>query len=176
MKKCLLLVLGVALLGACAACRGRGVAVSSNSPEQESKAPEFAYVNTGDVRARQQLVSGWYAIEEGSWRWMAQDAAAMLAVPSQAPIKFDLKLFFPPEHMKRAGSPVTVSVVLDGHHFAQATYDKPGAYELLKPVPAGMLTASAAKVEIHLDRAATPGGDDKRVLGAVVQGIGFRQE
>lgn len=149
---------------------GAGSAVS---PAGTSAPPQFSFIHTGDVRARTQLLSGWYAIEEGAWRWMAKEAEAVLLTPHESPVSFELRLVFPEGYMKRAGGPVTVSVLLERILFVQETYNQPGAYTLHKPVPAGTLPQPSTRVTIRLDRSMPPGGADKRELGAVVQSLGF---
>ncbi len=135
--------------------------------------PELSYLNTGEARSKPQLLSGWHAIEEGSWRWMAREGQAVLLAPQQWPVNFELKLFFPSDHMKRAGGPVTVSVLLSGTLFAQETYSRPGVYTLTQPVPPGAVSTAAPKLTIRLNRALPPSDADKRELGAVVQAFGF---
>jgi len=82
--------------------------VDSNQPPPElpgAKPPEMlSYLQLGDIRSRAQLVSGWYAIEDGAWRWMAPGSGSHATpLPDQA-VQFELQLFFPPDFMRRAGS------------------------------------------------------------------------
>jgi len=136
---------------------------------------EFSYINTGDVRAKPQLISGWHGIEDGAWRWAAREAQAVLATPRDLPVNFEMRLYFPDEHMQRVGGPVTVAVLLDGKPFVQETYPAPGPRTILKPVPAGSLSKPATSVTIRLDRAVGPSDADRRELGVVVQGFGFQK-
>lgn len=136
---------------------------------------ELSYINTGDVRTKPQLLSGWYAIEEGAWRWTAKEAQAVLATPQQSPVNFELRLFLPEAHVKQAGGPVIVSVLLDGNLFAEETYARGGGHTILKPVPAGSLPNPTTKVSFRLNRAVGPTAVDRRELGMVVQGFGFQK-
>jgi hypothetical protein len=157
------------------------LAIDSNrsAPELPGARPELlSYLNLGDIRSRPQLVSGWYAIEDGAWRWMAPEAEATLAPPPlDAPAQFELQLFFPPDFMRRAGSPVTVSVMLNGKPFTSAFYYEPGAHRLAKLVPrellGELLTRPATSVSIRVSPYLPPSATDQRALGAVVQGLGF---
>jgi len=144
-----------------------------DAEEPPPEGPTWSFLRLGDIRSRPQLVSGWHAIEDGGWRWMAQEATAVLRVPADPPATFELQLYFPPDHIKRAGGPVTVSVWMDGKPFAEETYNQPGGYRLVKPVPDGFLTPPESRVEIRLNRAIPPTGADRRELGAVVQEFGF---
>ena len=148
--------------------------VPGASPAASSAArPQFSYINTGDVRAKPQLLSGWYPIEDGAWRWMGKEAQAVLLTPQESPFSFELRLFFPENHMKRVGGPVTVSVLLDGTLFAQETFSRPGNQAIHKSVPAGTLGGPSTKLTIRVDRTIPPTDTDKRELGAVIQGFGF---
>jgi hypothetical protein len=133
----------------------------------------LSYLNMGDIRCRPQLLSGWYTIEEGAWRWMAKEAEAVVRAPSGASPEFTLQLFFPPDYIQRAGGPVTVSVTLDGKPLARETYVRAGGYRVSAVVPRERLTSPEATVAIRLNRAMPPSGAEQRELGAVVSGLGF---
>jgi len=135
--------------------------------------PVLSYLHTGDLRSRPQLLSGWYGIEDGAWRWMAQEASAVLKAPPGVPPDFELQLYFPPDFMRRAGGPVSVAVTLEGRPLTQESYSEPGAYRLRKTVPRELLVSPAVHVAIQLSRAMPPAGAEQRELGAVVQGLGF---
>ena len=138
-----------------------------------AREPSLAYLHAGDLRARPQLLGGWYAIEDGGWRWMGKEAHAVLQTPEESLIDFDLRLFFPENHMERADGPVTVSLLLQDSLFAQQTYSRPGPYTIRKPVPAGSLPQRATRVALRLNRVVPPTDGDQRELGAVIMGFGF---
>jgi hypothetical protein len=133
----------------------------------------LSYLHMGDIRSRAQLVSGWYAIEDGAWRWMAPEAEAALRPLTGASVQFGLQLFFPPDFMRRAGSPVAVSVELNGKPFTKALYFEPGGHTVAKGVPPDLLTWPVTRVSIRVDPYIPPSATDQRALGAVVQGLGF---
>jgi hypothetical protein len=138
--------------------------------------PEFSDLDMGDVRCRPQLISGFYGIEDGAWRWMSKDAQAVLRTPAGASAHLRLKLYFPPDHMARAGGPVTVSAYADGQALEPETYSEPGGHELSRSLPPGLLTSPSVTIRIQMDRAVPPSGDEKRELGAVVQEIGLVED
>ncbi|MGB7762165.1 MAG: hypothetical protein WBL61_20195 [Bryobacteraceae bacterium] len=155
--------------------------LDSNQPPPElpgAKPPEMlSHLNLGDTRSRAQLLSGWYTIEDGSWRWMAPEAKATLRPLPDPAVQFELQLFFPPDFMRRAGSPVTVSVMLNGKPFTSAFYYEPGGHRLAKPIPrellGELLTCPTTTVTIRVNPYIPPSATDQRALGAVVQGLGF---
>ena len=126
-----------------------------------------------DIRSRPQLISGWYTIEDGNWRWMAKDAEVALRPPADAPLTFEMQLYFPGDYMRNAGGPVTVSLAAGDAPLAEATYTEPGGYLLSKPVPRNRLSFPLTRLSIHLNRALPPAGADLRELGVVVQRLGF---
>jgi hypothetical protein len=134
----------------------------------------LSYLHLGDIRSRAQLASGWYAIEDGAWRWMSNQAEATLRpLPIAGPQQFELQLFFPPDFMTRAGTPVAVSVRLNGHPFATSFYYEPGGHTVAKPVPPELLTQPVTHVSIRVTPSIRPTATDLRTLGVVVQGLGF---
>jgi hypothetical protein len=141
--------------------------------EATPEEPKLSYLNLGDIRSKAQLGSGWYGVEDGGWRWMSQQAEAVLRTPALAAPVFEMQLFFPPDFMARAGGPVTVSVLLDGRPFARETYLQPGGYRLAQAVSRGRFTAPTVRVAIQLSRAIPPSASDRRELGAVVSRLGF---
>jgi len=149
-----------------------GLPVPETGLAKPLNTPELAYLELGDLRARPQLLSGWYPIENGAWRWMAKQAQAELRAPP-VPLNFEMLLFFPTDYMQRVGGPVTVSVTIDGKRLTQATYAQPGGHRLESGVPRNLLASPAPKVTVQLNRAIPPGDSEQRELGAVVQQLGF---
>ena len=135
--------------------------------------PSLAYLHAGDLRVRPQLLGRWYPIEDGGWRWIGKQAQAVLLSPGESSVDFELRLYFPEDHMKRAGGPVTVSVLLEDNLLVEKTYSEAGAYSIRQPVTTGSLPHPATRVAIHLDRVVPPTGEEERELGAVVLGLGF---
>ncbi len=127
----------------------------------------------GDIRCKPQLLSGWYPIEDGAWRWMAGQAEAVLRTPAGVPLRFNMQLYFPPNHMQRAGGPVTVSIKINGKPLTEETYSQPGEHRFSQAVLPDLPTFPASKVSIRLNRTMPPSDSDQRELGAVVLGLGF---
>ena len=151
----------------------RPTAASARSATAPVSDPSLSYLHLGDLRARHQLLGRWYPIEDGSWRWMSKEAQAVLRTPEESPVSFELRLYFPENHMKRAGGPVTVSVLLENELLVEKTYRAAGVYTIRQPVPPGSLPHPVTRISIRLDRAVPPTGEERRELGAVVLGFGF---
>lgn len=142
-------------------------------PVRSGEQPGLSYLNLADIRSKAQLRAGWYGIEDGGWRWMSKQAEAILRVPAQGASRFEMQIFFPPDFIERAGGPITVSVLLDGHPFAHETYPQPGGYRLAKAAPPDLPAGSVTHVALQVDRTAPPSKSDRRELGMVVSRLGF---
>lgn len=172
-----------AVLGA--ACADRSIP-SANTPLSGPAAPQqtvatpaatpgrqLSFINTGDPNAQSQLTAGWYAIEDGSFRWIAREARAALAVPAEPATAVEVRLYVPETHLVRVGGRVTATVLLAGKRVARQTYSAAGLYTLRAPAPPGLAQTSPVEFILQLDRAAPPTAADKRELGIVVRGFGF---
>jgi hypothetical protein len=142
----------------------------------EGLAPGLAMapaLKMGDLRSKPQLVSGWYPIEDGAWRWMGKQAEVVLRTPADPALRFEMQLFFTPGYMQSAGGPVTVSIRVNDKPLTKPSYFAPGSYRLEAPVPAGLATFPTSTVSIRLNRALPPSGSELRELGAIVSELGF---
>jgi hypothetical protein len=128
--------------------------------------PTLAYLLMNAPEASAQIVSGLYALEGGAWRWMSGSAVVLLESPGQ-PLPLEAGFTIPDSAPARH-----VELLLDGRVVASETYSAPGTYTLKSPPqsPAG----STATVTLNVDRTFSVPGD-RRELGVVVSGIGFRQ-
>ncbi len=161
-------------LSACSGAPGAGPgpATPSEGPRPE---PRYSYIRTNDLRAAPQLLSGWYQVEEGSWRWMARRSEAVLAAPKRSPSKFEVELALPNGHLALTG-PVKLTVLFNHQWFAEQTYAAEGPGALGRTVPPGLLVSGPLLVTLEVNKARPPGvGGDQRELGAIVLGLGFKE-
>jgi len=155
---------------------GSGTQSASLPPEKkaiESAAALPSTVAAGDPAQAGQLVSGFHAIENNSWRWTARQFAVSLGTPAGAArsgATLELKLTVPPPTIEKLQS-LTLSASIAGKDLGPETYSRPGPYVYRRDVPAGQLGSSPVKVEFQLDKAMQPGGADVRELGVVVSSI-----
>jgi hypothetical protein len=131
------------------------------------------HIKMGDVRSKPQLVSGWYPIEDGAWRWMAKQAEVVLRTPPESGGSFEMAFFLPPGLFQGGGSPVTVSIRVNDKPLIKRSYFASGTYRLTAVVPAGLTAIAASTVSIGLNRALPPSASDLRELGAIVTELGF---
>jgi hypothetical protein len=128
--------------------------------------PALSYLPMNAPEAPAQIISGLYDVESGAWRWMSGSAVVLLKSPAQ-PLPIEAVFTIPDRAPARH-----VELLLDGRVAASETYGGPGAYTLRSPPqsPAG----ETATVTLTVDRTFSAPGD-RRELGVVVAGMGFRQ-
>lgn len=126
-------------------------------------------VTMGDPRSAQQLVSGFYDIEDGSWRWTGKQFVVELGTPLGAAGRgatLALRLTIPAVVIEKNQS-VTLTAAVDGNLLPPETYTKPGEYTYTQDVPASLLGRDSVKVGFEVDKPFHPGGGDERVLGVI---------
>jgi hypothetical protein len=142
---------------------------------EEEKSSLSTFVHVADPRAVSQLGSGFYDVEQGSWRWTGKKFSVLLAVPenaAQKKISLVFKLAVPEPVIQQLKS-VTLSAAVNGTPLKPETYRKPGEYVFTRDVDAKVLGGASAQVEFSLDKALAPGANDSRELGLVATSIGF---
>jgi len=128
--------------------------------------PTLTYLPMNAPEARDQIISGLYEVESGAWRWMSRSAVVLLKSPAQ-PLPIEAVFTIPDAAPARH-----VELLLDGRVAASETYGGPGAYTLKSPPQP--LAGETATVTLTVDRTFSAPGD-RRELGMVVAGIGFRE-
>ena len=168
-----------ALLGLCCllvagapACKRRAV----RSAATDEEAPRMAAVlNRVDPKIEPQLVSGFYGVESGAWRWTAKQFTASLRPPLGAAVKgakLTVKLTVPPVVIDKNKN-VTLSATVGNAALAPETYTTTGDYVFIRDVPPGALAGESVRVDFSLDKAMPPSGGDIRELGIIVLSIGL---
>jgi len=142
---------------------------------EEEKTPLSTVVHVADPKAASQLLSGFYDIEQGSWRWTGKKFSVLLAIPenvTQKKVSLVFKMAVPEPVIQQLKS-VTVTATVNGVALPPETYRKPGEYVFTKDVDAKSLGGASAQVEFMLDKALAPAGNDSRELGLVATSVGF---
>jgi hypothetical protein len=168
--------LAAALALALPGCKQRKVETRPSGGEAASRLATT--VHTNDARSAGQLLSGFYGIENGAWRWTGKQFTVALGVPAGAAQKgavLELKLTVPPVTIEKLQS-VTLSGSVDGAALAPETYTKPGQYSYRRDIPATALKGDSAKASFQLDKAMPPAGADLRELGIIVSAAGLESK
>lgn len=166
-----ILVLSLALVPA--GCR-RHRRVTVQTVEE---APTLAsVVATADPHAGKQLISGFYAVEQNSWRWTAGRFAVLLRPPRTAAVNgaiLQLKFALPEGALSRMKG-VSLSAYVNGTPLASQTYTQAGQFVYNRDIPPNLLTGEVARVDFSLDKTIAPNAADRRELGVVVSMVGFQ--
>ena len=123
--------------------------------------PVLEYLDVKSAQARPQIVAG-----VGDDGWTGRVAEVILKAP-ETPLPLEAVIYIPPQAAARS-----VRLSLNGVEVARATYARDGLYTLIAPPQ--KLDAPEAAVTLTVDKTFTL-PPDRRVLGVVLSGIGFRR-
>jgi len=154
------------------ACKGQHNRVTVQN--EEESAPRLAsLVRMNDPNASAQLLSGFYSLENNSWRWTSGKFSVLLRTPLTAAqgavVTFAFSL---PDIVIRKLRKVVITASVNGTKLKSAEFDKPGANSFTADVPPALLTGESVKVDFTLDKTVPP-DVDKRDLGVVANSIGI---
>jgi hypothetical protein len=123
-----------------------------------------------DTSTSNQLLSGFWWLESGSWRWTARQFSVALQPPAHAEQRgatLNLHLYIPDSEIESLGS-MTLTAEVDDTELKPQTYSKGGIYTYTREVPRDALATSVLPVRFSFDRAVPPYKSDGRELAAVV--------
>ena len=162
----------VGLLGAFAGCsRPRNLAVVPEDDREEL----LSVVRVADPQAAVQLASGFWGLENDSWRWTAGRFTVVLRPPAgaaQAGAKLELRLTLPEAVVAQVG-PVVLRASVNGLALEQQSFSEAGEHVFTRLVPAAALLESGVAVEFAVDKSMRPRGGDLRELAVIVTQVGL---
>jgi hypothetical protein len=163
--------IGVVLALAAVLCAGPACKRKRGSPSQSAQEAKRIplTVTIGDPRAAQQLVNGFFDIEDGAWRWTTKQFTIELGTPigasgRGATLEFHFSI---PEAVIAANRSLTLSAAVDGNVLPPQTYTQAGVAVYKQDVPGSLLNKESVKVVFEVDKTFTPGGADTRALGVI---------
>ncbi len=167
------LLLAAAMIAGASGCR-RHKKVTVQTVEE---APALSsVVATADPQAATQLISGFYGIEQNSWRWTAPRFGVALRPPRSASTNgatLQLRFTIPEVAMPRMKG-VTLSAYVAGTALPPETYNQAGQFTYARDVPANLLNGESVRVDFAVDKTMAPTAADRRELGLVVLLVGFQ--
>jgi hypothetical protein len=145
--------------------------------EDEGPASFLSTVNVADPRATDQLMSGFHALEQRSWRWTERKFSVMVQPPPPVPLHqpaLDLKFTLPEAVTDKVGA-VTLTARIGETVIGSEMYSEP-ANDILftREVPDGVLGDEPVLVEFELDKAMPPTELDGRELALVAISIAIK--
>ena len=120
-----------------------------------------------------QLLSGFYGVEAGAWRWTAKSFSVVLKPPpgsERTGAMLRLVLFLPDQQIGKAGA-VILRADADGAPLPPKTFSRAGSYVYAADMPASSLRFDAVCVNFHLDNATVQTGKDARELGLIATSV-----
>jgi hypothetical protein len=131
-------------------------------------------VRMADLHTTRQLVSGFYQLEAGAWRWTGKDFKVLLKVPESASQKggvLTLQGSLPEAELRNG--PVTISASVGGAPLQPETFSKQGELIYRVDVPAAALRSPKIIANFTVDKVfQIP--EDKRQLGIVASVFSLR--
>ncbi|MGA1996121.1 MAG: hypothetical protein ABSH45_10120 [Bryobacteraceae bacterium] len=165
------LVLGAALLSP--GCK-RDQKVQVQPTIEEEDTPRLASAVPMNVpKLAPQLVSGFYPIENNSWRWTGKQFSVLLRPPTAAAQRGAvLSLEFSvPDPVIQTLHAVTLKASVEGTALPPETYTKSGAYTFKREIPASAISGESVRIDFALDKAMPPAGAERRELGVVAVSV-----
>ena len=166
-------VLLVVVVSTLPACRSR-----KQTGEIEEAPGMVSVLPMNDPHTRTQLVSGFYGVESGTWRWTGPKFSVNLQPPPQSAThgaKLVFKLTVPESTIQHLNV-ITLSAKVGDTPLAPETFAKSGDFTYSRDVPSSALQANSVRVDFWLDKFMPPTGADQRQLGIVAQQIGLEQK
>jgi hypothetical protein len=167
------LFLLLALTVTATACKGKHNRVTVQN-EEETTPQVASLVKMNDPGTSAQLLSGFYALENNSWRWTSGNFSVLLRTPPSAAghggvVTF---AFSVPDIAIQKLKSVSIAASVNGMKLNSAEFEKPGANIFTADVPPALLTGESVRVDFALART-IPQDVDKRVLGVVATSVGI---
>jgi hypothetical protein len=167
-----MLIAAISLAPACKSRKVRSRATDEESPRMA------AVLNMGDPKVEPQLITGFYGVEGGAWRWVGKQFTVNLRTPfgsAQKGAKLTVKLTVPSVVIEK-NKTVSLSATAGNVTLAPETYTTPGEYFYIRDVPPSVLTGDTVRVDFALDKVMPPAPPDIRELGVVVLSIGMESK
>lgn len=131
-----------------------------------------------DSAAENQLIAGFYQLEDNRYRWTARRFAVVLNPPAgcrRTGAILQLNLFIPESHLEKLGE-VTLTADVGEVSLEPQTFAKPGPASYIREIPPALLPVNVLlPVVFTFDKATAPFQiSDNRELGAVVTEVSLR--
>ena len=130
-------------------------------------------LDVANASTANQLLSGFWWLESGAWRWTAREFSVALQPPDNAErsgATLLLHLYIPDSQIESLG-PMTLVAMVDGRSLSPETFSKGGTYLYTREIPKELMATSILPVKFSFDKALMPEGADGRELAAIVTGI-----
>lgn len=130
-------------------------------------------VHTADPNAAPQLIRGFHAIEQNSWRWTMSNFSVVLKAPAGASrngATLIANISIPQAVIDRVGQ-TRLTASIGGSQVGWASYNTAGEFRFTADIPAIVIGDEAVRIDFALDRFLGAGAIDSRELGLIVSSI-----
>jgi hypothetical protein len=155
------------------ACNARHDRVTVQN-EEETATRMASLVRMNDPGTTAQMLSGFYNLENNSWRWTSGKFSILLRTPPGAAAQGGVVTFaftLPDVVIQKLKS-IAITASMNGMNLNSAEFDKPGPNTFTANVPPALLTGESLQVDFALDKTIPP-DVDKRALGVIANSIGI---
>lgn len=122
-----------------------------------------------DLHTEKQLLSGFYNLEAGAWRWTGKVFEVQLAVPPDAQKNggiLTLQGTMTQDGLDKRAGAVQLSAAIGAADLQPMTITKAGEFIYRAPVPANALTSGTVTADFQVDKTFSAPGD-ARNLGVI---------
>lgn len=130
-------------------------------------------ISTAIVTDEDQLLKGFYHVEDGAWRWAGKQFVIALSVPQSPALVLTLAIAVPQALLDQIGGSTTLHARIAGVDLPPQTYTASGNVTYQRALPA-MHGARIVEIEFSVDKAIAPRDGDPRELGLIVRGAAIR--
>ena len=130
-------------------------------------------IKAGDPTRSDQLVKGFYGIEQGVWRWAAKEFVIALAAAKNPKPVLRLDVAVPKTLLDQIGGSTTLHARVGGVELAPQTFTAEGNFTYQRDLPA-MTEAGVVEIIFSMDKALAASSADPRELGLIVLGASIR--
>jgi len=154
-------------------------ALTSEQTDWEWTAAEpQSTIRMADASSSIQLVRGFNALEQNTWRWTMGKFTVVLRAPvgaDRSGASLMLNFVLPDGSLQKLKS-VTVSAQVDGARIAPEIFSTPGPHVYRGEVPASAFKKNLVTVDFSLDKFLPASEGDHRELGLVVTSVGLQSK
>jgi hypothetical protein len=170
------LMIAIALTMASAGCKAKRR--ERVATVEEDSGPLASVVRMSEPRTALQLVSGFYSLEYGAWRWTKGEFSVTLYPPAGAAQKgavLEMKFTVPEVFIVKLGQS-TLHCRVNGHVTEPEIISKAGEVTYRRTIPAAALGGEAVTFDFRLDKFFAAGQVEERELGLIVSSVGLLKQ
>lgn len=149
------------------------LAIAFSGCDNKQEDPLLSQFPMSDERSERQLLGGFWALEDGKWRWTARRFAVALQAPpgsERTGAKLRLQVFIPPMQIEKLGT-LTLNAVIGDSQLPSMSMNISGPYTYTQAIPPSLIGRDPLPVMFELDKATDNRKVDGRELGVIVTSV-----